>query len=396
MSGERDMLSQTIRIDIPPDFLKTSQGKRAHPLDGAGRHKKSTPVLPKAHSPKQIDQAIADTNFQALFQRVYDGAIIADQSGKILDVNVRTVEFLRYERQELQGMTLLDIVSGADEGLLNSLRTNLEKDLFILIQAYCMRKDGTLFPAEIAVNRLIISGRDFLCFFVRDVTLRRQAEDLLRTEHNAIQNSSNGIAIATLDGRFEYVNPAVLALWKYEKIEDMLGKPISGYLEDAALASQIVSAIGAGRTWSGRTLARRRDGSTVHIQISVAGNRDADNELVSMVFSFVDISDSVRAEEAELQAERQRVMVESLGTACHHLGQPATVLLAGMELLKKHYSFAKDDNKVQELLDSGLNAAQSLRDMLHDLNAMTEYKTKPYLQTKSENRTPDEARILDF
>ena len=35
-----------------------------------------------------------------------------------------------------------------------------------------------------------------------------------------------------------------------------------------------------------------------------------------------------------MEAERQRVMLESLGAACHHLGQPATVITAYLHLMK--------------------------------------------------------------
>ncbi len=42
-----------------------------------------------------------------------------------------------------------------------------------------------------------------------------------------------------------------------------------------------------------------------------------------------------------------------------------------------------------------LEAAESMRDMLHELNAMTEYKTKPYLEKRS-GKPAGDTMILDF
>jgi hypothetical protein len=42
-----------------------------------------------------------------------------------------------------------------------------------------------------------------------------------------------------------------------------------------------------------------------------------------------------------------------------------------------------------------MEAAESLRNMLHKLNAMTEYKTRPYLKYKDGSDSM-ETRILDF
>jgi len=383
------MLSQTIRIDIPPDLIKTPDANRGRKFVIPTR--KATEVRSPSRPLGLVD---LDSNFHELFQHVYDGALIADGAGRVMDANKRACEFLLYDRTEFQNLTITDIISGADEGLMRDLKANLAKDLFTLIQAYCARKDNSLFPAEIAVNRLNLSGQEYLCFFIRDITLRRQADELLRTEHNAIQNSSNGIGIATLEAQFEYVNPAVAQMWGYSKVEEIIGRNIIDFLEDATLAGKMIESVSAGRIWAGRAVARRKDGSTFHVQISVAGNRDSDDELVGMVFSFLDISDSLRVEEAERQTERQRVMMESLGTACHHLGQPATVLLASLDVLRKLTS-ADHNEAVRDLLASSMEAAETLRDMLHELNGMTEYKTKPYLENQEGNAAGD-ARILDF
>lgn len=390
MAIQRDQMSQTIRIDIPPDLLK--KGK-----DGQTRQlvvSRQVRARPDHDARSDSGLAALDTDFQELFQRLYDGAMIADMTGKIVDVNVRLVEFLRFERTELQELRIMDVISGSDDSLLAMLRENLGKDLFTLIQAYCARKDGTLFPAEIAVNRLRLSQKEYLCFFIRDITVRRQGEEALRTTYRAIQNAGNGIGITSLDAIFEEVNPAVIELWGFARKEDLVGHSLGELLNDATVLDTIIAAVKEGKFWVGPTIGRRKDGSEFHLQISAAGNRDSDEELVGMVFSFTDISAARRAEEIALHAERQRVMMESLGTVCHHMGQPATVLLTSLDVIQKMVD--SDANPAtKELLGSSIEAAESLRDMLNELNSMAVYKTRPYLETK-DNSPADDTMILDF
>ena len=364
--------SQTMRIDIPPELLAHPKG--AKPAAESASDKAATATPPSGHTP----QPIGDPDFQRLFQSVYDAAVIAETSGLVADANPRAVDFLQRPRDELCRLSILDVISGADQSVLRTLRESLQSDRFILIQAYCVRRDGTLFPTEIAVNRLQTAGREYLCFFVRDVTVRRQAEEMLQTIHNAIQNAGTGIAIAGLDGKLQYVNLAAVHLCGFDGPEAMQGLALRSLFKDGRQAVDIEKAIASGHDWTGELVLQRTDGREVHVQLSVAGNYDADEHLVGMVVSFVDISDRKRAEEAERQAERQQVMMESLGAACHHLGQPSTILLSSLELISRMKD--KDRAAVDELLSSSLAAAESLRRMLHDLNEMTEYRTVPYVE----------------
>jgi len=289
-------------------------------------------------------------------------------------------------------MSILDVISGADKSLVNTLLVNLENERYTLIQAYCVRKNGTIFPAEIAVNRLE-ADETKLCFFMRDITLRRQAEEMLRTEHNAIQNASDGIAVADTEANLEYVNPSVARMWGYASGDDLIGSDVRHLLSDTDSSSDMIGTVmGNHENWSGAMKAVRPDGSEFDVRISAVCNLSSDGEMIGIVFSFVDISDRKRAEEAEKETERQRVMLESLGAACHHLGQPATIILANLGMIEKNLKDA--DPKVRKLVGTSLAAVKDLGDILHRHNAVNEYKTTHYLNG-AEGKS-DEQRIIEI
>lgn len=384
----KNRASQTMRIDISPDLKEALR-----------KHDKELGVMPRPEPPPTIPahsasrSALGDTDFQELFQSVYDGAIISTLSGHIVDANTRAVDFLQYSREELITFNLTDIISGTNSATIETIKSGIDKDRFILIQAYCARKNNILFPVEIAVNKVKIRNNNYLSCFVRDITWRRQAEEMLRTINKAIQNAATGIAIADLDGQIDYINQAGSRLFGTDKTGTITGMNIKTLISDQDATTAMLNSVKKGESWTGELILQSSNGHPMHIQLAAAPNRDTDEQLVGMVLSFLDISDRIRAQEAETNAERQRVMVESLGAACHHLGQPATVLLASLELLQR----VKPADKAmsEELLTSSIEAAEVLRKMLHKLNDITEYRTTKYIEGNDTPQGGLESRILD-
>ena len=87
------------------------------------------------------------------------------------------------------------------------------------------------------------------------------------------------------------------------------------------------------------------------------------------------------------EAERQRVMLESLGAACHHLGQPATAILAYLEMLQ----IEETDPEKVEIMGDCIRLARKIADILHKLQRSGTYRTVPYISMGG-----DTVRILDI
>ena len=383
--GDKKRFSKTMRIDLIPDVP-------VEPEAGA-MQRVVVSALGSAPSDRPVPGGEGQSPYRQLLERLYDGAVVTDLGGTIVDVNVRAAEFLGCDPGELHGVSILEFLSGADEGLLETVSENLEAERFTLIQAYCQRRDGTFFPSEISVSRLQLD-QPLLCFFLRDITLRRQAEEMLLTEHNALQNAGTGIAVADIDARLEYVNPVAALMWGYDGPDEMVGMDVRELLVDQALAGEMTRRVIDERgAWAGDGEAAAKGGKAFAVQIAVACNRNSDGEVVGMVFSFVNVSDRKRAEAAEREAERQRVMLESLGAACHHLSQPATVLSSNLGILKSRLHGESDP--LGELVQASIEAVHRLGEILHRLHAVTEYKTTSYL-SRSESEGSDEHRILDI
>jgi putative two-component system response regulator len=91
-----------------------------------------------------------------------------------------------------------------------------------------------------------------------------------------------------------------------------------------------------------------------------------------------------------LDAERQRVMLESIGAICHHLGQPSTTIGMSLHLMKKHAVSPEQ----KSLLDECQQAFDDLSGIHDRLQRISCYRTEAYLASGKAQETLG-SRILE-
>ena len=84
---------------------------------------------------------------------------------------------------------------------------------------------------------------------------------------------------------------------------------------------------------------------------------------------------------AEMQVERSKVVMESLAGFCHALGQPSTVLLSSIELLKMD---GVDEDTKRQVIDMCHEAVLEIKSLLAEMKTRREYVAEAYLAGKAE------------
>ena len=92
---------------------------------------------------------------------------------------------------------------------------------------------------------------------------------------------------------------------------------------------------------------------------------------------------SRRLELDEIKVERSKVVMESLAGFCHALGQPATVLLSSIELLR----MGCDDETRKEVLDLCYDAVLEIKSLLAEMKQKREYANEAYLAANEQAGT---------
>jgi len=126
----------------------------------------------------QRQTAEAEKQHRAIIATAKDGFYFADLEGRIVDVNQSYCDMTGYRRDELLAMRIADV--DANETA-EEIQTHIQhimqtgSDRFVTRHR---RKDGGLLQIEASVNFLPFGGGKFVVF-MRDITGRKQAEDVL-------------------------------------------------------------------------------------------------------------------------------------------------------------------------------------------------------------------------
>lgn len=343
--------SRTMRIDVLPSLLTPPRQKRAAPKTVRLRPRRPGEAGPAA----QEAEHLGGPDFQELLQQSYDAALITDSMGSIAESNARAEEFLLCTREELLEKSLDGIISGWTPQLLATVQQTLESKRYVLLQAYCIRHDESLFPGEVAIIRLHVGGAKLFCFFIRDVTLRKQAENRMRIGFNAIENAGDGILIADMDAVIEYANPAALTLWHKACEEELVGLKLRDLVEDPNAIDAAMQVVESKQTWSGELLARRDNHEDFHIRVSAAPNIDEDNQWLGVVLSVQDITQRKRTESRlrktfEALTQSNADLQEFAYVASHDLQEPLRKITVFGDLLRRRAEGALDPEAAGHLM----------------------------------------------
>jgi two-component system, cell cycle sensor histidine kinase and response regulator CckA len=168
-----------------------------------------------------------------------------------------------------------------------------------------------------------------------DITEQRQAEAERLRLTAAIEHAGESFVMLTSDGRIVYVNPAFEQTSGYSP-QEAIGQRWellkAGKMDDS-LVQAIQESLLAGRTWSGRTSVRRKDGTPMAIECTVSPVAGSDGKLEYMLAVYRDITEQLRIEEGLLQTQR----IESIGRLAagiaHDFNNMLTPILGYTELL---------------------------------------------------------------
>jgi PAS domain S-box-containing protein len=226
---EREKLSQTACIQIRPEPSR----KPVFNLGQSQSQPRETITLPpfEAHSPEPV--RLDTSAYDQFLQNLYDGALITDWFGRIQEVNKRATDFLIFEPDELRTLCIVDLISGADEQLLKTIQETLSAERYTFIEAWCIRKDGSIFPTDIVVNKLDNTEPPTLCFLMRDISRRKAVEDALKDSEESLRRAHEELEQRVLERTSELTRTNAQLM---EQIFER--RRMEAYLEQARDAAQ--------------------------------------------------------------------------------------------------------------------------------------------------------------
>ncbi len=228
-------------------------------------------------------------------------AIVVHCDGEIVFANRAAVDIVDAGSvDDLIGHPIAEFVAPESRaGMFQRIADMKETDTYSEpAEAFLQRADGTTVVVESTSVRTRWADKPAFQAILRDLTHQKAAETSLRLSANLIQHVSDAIIALDVDGRISSWNPAATALYGWEA-DDAVGLPIDALLGGDATGSVLAMARGT----RAELTHRRRDGSAVHVVVSIADIRDSAGVVSGSVLISADVSERRKAEQISQQAD---------------------------------------------------------------------------------------------
>jgi PAS domain S-box-containing protein len=231
------------------------------------------------------------------------------------------------------------------------------------------RRDGT--PLHTIMNvSLQMDAKGYPAYLdgtIEDITTHKQVEVELRRLAAAVEQSGEIILITDETGRIQYVNQAFERITGYTRQEALGRKPnlLKSGEHPPEFYHSLWRTISSGRTWNGRFVNRRRDGSLYSEETTISPVFDAGGKIMNYVAAKRDITDELTLEEQYRQMQKMEAIGQLTGGVAHDFNNLLQAIngytdLAIMDLPPEHRS----RNFLEQAHKAGERAASIVQQLL--------------------------------
>src|SRR6185312_14707971 len=139
---------------------------------------------------KQTEMALRENqeHLHNLARAAFEGIAISE-NGRLLDVNDQLVAMFGYQRNELIGMMVADLVAPESRAIVDEAIAMGRESIY---EHRLLRKDGTSFFAEARAQIARIGNRTLRMTALRDITDRKLSEELNKTQSKVLEMLTRG------------------------------------------------------------------------------------------------------------------------------------------------------------------------------------------------------------
>ena len=283
----------------------------------------------------------SEATFKTLAESAH-AAIFVYRGVEFVYVNQEVARLTGYTANELLGRSVLSVVHPDD---LAMVRANLESRVrgghpppryeFRIVD-----KTGMMRWIDFTAAACLFRGEMAVLCTAYEVTERKAAEVERARLAAAIEQSGEAVVLTDPDGTIRYVNPAFTRITGYSAAEAIGRTPavLKSGLQSEAFYRELWTTITAGKTWEGRIVNRRKDGSLYTEEMTISAVRDAAGAIIQFVAVKRDITAHLDMEAQLLQAQKMEAVGLLAGGVAHDFNNLLQAMLAVVALARSDRS----------------------------------------------------------
>jgi diguanylate cyclase (GGDEF)-like protein/PAS domain S-box-containing protein len=178
-----------------------AEGDYSHSLKPCGIREldmMSTGINSMARSRQSAEEALknSEAKYRLVHDTAFDAIIIADMEGSIVECNKSTDKIFGYVDGELIGRSLMELLieevrERMAAEILRLSETGNVKNQERVVELHGLRKDGGVFPIELAITSFELREAPLLTMTIRDITEKKVSEESIK--HMAYHDHLTGL-----------------------------------------------------------------------------------------------------------------------------------------------------------------------------------------------------------
>lgn len=282
--------------------------------------------------------------------------------------------------QELLNTSFLNLIpfnhqASFDERLRLAL---LERECPTTLQTIGIKKDSTLFAAELKISPYQVPEENFAIVTVKDITEKKQIQDQINKLSRVVDQSSSMIVITDPEGRIEYTNPKFTEVTGYF-FEEVYGQKIN-FLKSGHTSldeyKELWQRISEGKDWRGEFKNKKKNGDYYWASAVITPIKNENGETTHILAIKDDVT-SRKEMELELKRaldsaeEASKLKSNLLSNMSHELRTPLTGIIGFSSLIRDELT----DNDHIEIVDKILKSSKRLLITLNSILNLSEIES---------------------
>ena len=282
---------------------------------------------------------------EAMFKTLAESAhtaIFVYRGATFVYVNPEVERLTGYSVEELIGRNVLSVVHPED---LAMVRRNLESRARgehppARYEFRIVARTGEVRWIDFTAAASEFMGERAILCTAYEITERKAAEEERARLAAAIEQSGEAVVLTDPDGTVRYVNPAFTRITGYSAAEAIGRTPavLKSGQQSEAFYRELWATITAGKTWEGRIVNRRKDGSLYTEEMTISAVRDAAGAIIQFVAVKRDITAHLDMEAQLLQAQKMEAVGLLAGGVAHDFNNLLQAMLVVVALARSDRS----------------------------------------------------------